>query len=78
MAGIEVVRKVHKLGLHGRDVCHIRLTDVRVPVENRLGDEGFVGFIPRSRLLCSFSTGLKDVLLINNSVLSASSSVGVC
>jgi len=38
--GYEVVRVEHKLGLHATDTCQIQLQDVRIPVENRLGEEG--------------------------------------
>jgi alkylation response protein AidB-like acyl-CoA dehydrogenase len=38
--GYEVIRVEHKLGLHATDTCQIQLQDVRIPVENRLGEEG--------------------------------------
>jgi alkylation response protein AidB-like acyl-CoA dehydrogenase len=38
--GYEVVRVEHKLGLHATDTCQIQLQDVRIPLENRLGEEG--------------------------------------
>jgi alkylation response protein AidB-like acyl-CoA dehydrogenase len=38
--GYQVVRVEHKLGLHASDTCQIQLEEVRVPVENRLGEEG--------------------------------------
>lgn len=38
--GYQVVRVEHKLGLHASDTCQIQLDEVRVPVENRLGEEG--------------------------------------
>lgn len=38
--GYQVVRVEHKLGLHASDTCQIQLENVRVPVENRLGEEG--------------------------------------
>jgi butyryl-CoA dehydrogenase len=38
--GYEVVRVEEKLGLHSSDTCQIAFTDMRIPVENRLGDEG--------------------------------------
>lgn len=38
--GYEVVRVEHKLGLHSSDTCQIAFTGMRVPVENRLGEEG--------------------------------------
>lgn len=39
-AGYEVVRVEHKLGLHATDTCQIQLQDVRIALENRLGEEG--------------------------------------
>jgi alkylation response protein AidB-like acyl-CoA dehydrogenase len=38
--GYEVVRVEHKLGLHATDTCQIQLQDLRIPLENRLGEEG--------------------------------------
>jgi butyryl-CoA dehydrogenase len=38
--GYEVVRVEEKLGLHSSDTCQIAFTDMRIPVENRLGEEG--------------------------------------
>lgn len=38
--GYEVVRVEEKLGLHSSDTCALAFTDMRVPVENRLGAEG--------------------------------------
>ena len=38
--GYEVVRVEHKLGLHSSDTCQIAFTDMRVPAELRLGEEG--------------------------------------
>jgi alkylation response protein AidB-like acyl-CoA dehydrogenase len=40
MAGFERGRNLDKLGLHSQDTAELSFTDVRVPVENRLGDEG--------------------------------------
>ncbi|GAA5129741.1 acyl-CoA dehydrogenase family protein [Haloechinothrix salitolerans] len=40
MAGFERGRNLAKLGLHGQDTSELHLTDVRVPVANRLGEEG--------------------------------------
>lgn len=38
--GYEVVRVEDKLGLHSSDTCALAFTEMRVPVENRLGAEG--------------------------------------
>ncbi len=43
MAGFERGRNLDKIGLHSQDTAELFFTDVRVPVENRLGDEG-MGF----------------------------------
>ncbi|MDQ7907450.1 acyl-CoA dehydrogenase family protein [Phytohabitans sp. ZYX-F-186] len=40
MAGFERGRNLDKLGMHGQDTSELHFTDVRVPVENRLGEEG--------------------------------------
>ncbi len=40
MHGFERGRNLDKIGLHGQDTAELFFTDVRVPVENRLGDEG--------------------------------------
>ncbi|MYR06895.1 acyl-CoA dehydrogenase [Gordonia sp. SID5947] len=39
-AGFERGRKLRKLGLHAQDTAEISFTDVRVPAENLVGDEG--------------------------------------
>ncbi|WP_288950176.1 acyl-CoA dehydrogenase family protein [uncultured Paracoccus sp.] len=38
--GYEVVSVEHKLGQHSSDTCALSFTDMRVPAENRLGEEG--------------------------------------
>jgi butyryl-CoA dehydrogenase len=38
--GYEVVRVEEKLGLHSSDTCQIAFTDMRIPAELRLGEEG--------------------------------------
>jgi alkylation response protein AidB-like acyl-CoA dehydrogenase len=54
-AGFERGRNLDKLGLHSQDTAELSFTDVRVPVENRLGEEG-AGFgyltekLPQERL----------------------------
>src|SRR5205085_9751337 len=40
MAGFERGRNLEKLGMHSQDTAELFFTDVRVPVANRLGDEG--------------------------------------
>ncbi|HEX7883478.1 MAG TPA: acyl-CoA dehydrogenase family protein [Afipia sp.] len=38
--GVEVLRKLDKLGMHCSDTAEIKFTDVRVPKRNRIGEEG--------------------------------------
>ncbi len=38
--GYSVVSIEHKLGQHSSDTCALSFTDMRIPVENRLGEEG--------------------------------------
>jgi alkylation response protein AidB-like acyl-CoA dehydrogenase len=40
MAGFERGRNLEKLGLHSQDTAELSFADVRVPVENLLGEEG--------------------------------------
>ena len=40
MEGFERGRNLEKLGLHSQDTAELSFTDVRVPVANRLGEEG--------------------------------------
>jgi alkylation response protein AidB-like acyl-CoA dehydrogenase len=40
MAGFERGRNLDKLGLHSQDTAELSFTDVRVPVDNLLGEEG--------------------------------------
>jgi alkylation response protein AidB-like acyl-CoA dehydrogenase len=40
MEGFERGRNLDKLGLHAQDTAELFFTDVKVPVENRLGEEG--------------------------------------
>ena len=55
MAGFERGRNLDKLGMHSQDTAELFFSDVRVPVANRLGDEG-TGFtqlvqnLPQERL----------------------------
>jgi acyl-CoA dehydrogenase len=53
--GFQVGRRLDKIGLKSSDTCELSFTDVRVPVENLLGDEGkafgYLGQnLPRERL----------------------------
>ncbi|HEU5267033.1 MAG TPA: acyl-CoA dehydrogenase family protein [Jatrophihabitans sp.] len=54
MAGFERGRNLDKLGLHSQDTAELSFSDVRVPVENRLGEEGdgfrqLTGSLPQER-----------------------------
>ena len=55
MQGFERGRNLDKIGMHAQDTAELFFTDVRVPVANRLGDEG-AGFrhlvtnLPQERL----------------------------
>jgi alkylation response protein AidB-like acyl-CoA dehydrogenase len=40
MAGFERGRNLEKIGMHSQDTAELFFTDVRVPVANRLGEEG--------------------------------------
>ncbi|GAB2482385.1 acyl-CoA dehydrogenase family protein [Jatrophihabitans fulvus] len=40
MPGFERGRNLDKLGLHSQDTAELSFTDVRVPVDNRLGEDG--------------------------------------
>ena len=55
MAGFERGRNLDKIGLHAQDTAELFFTDVRVPVANRLGEEGegfryLVTNLPQERL----------------------------
>src|SRR5258707_15096098 len=41
MEGFEVGAKENKLGIRGSDTHSLMFTDVKVPKENRIGDDGF-------------------------------------
>jgi alkylation response protein AidB-like acyl-CoA dehydrogenase len=58
MPGFERGRNLDKLGLHGQDTSELYFSDVRVPVTNRLGEEGdgffcLVRNLPQERLSLS-------------------------
>jgi alkylation response protein AidB-like acyl-CoA dehydrogenase len=53
-------RNLHKLGLHAQDTSELTFADTRVPVANRLGDEGeafraLVSHLPQERLAIAVS-----------------------
>jgi long-chain-acyl-CoA dehydrogenase len=55
MDGFERGRNLDKIGMHAQDTAELFFTDVRVPVANRLGDEGegfryLVTNLPQERL----------------------------
>jgi alkylation response protein AidB-like acyl-CoA dehydrogenase len=55
MDGFERGRNLDKIGLHSQDTAELFFSDVRVPVENRLGEEGegfryLVTNLPQERL----------------------------
>ena len=55
MAGFERGRKLEKIGMHSQDTAELFFNDVRVPVANRLGEEGegftqLVRNLPQERL----------------------------
>lgn len=58
--GFERGRNLEKIGLHAQDTSELTFTDVRVPVANRLGDEGsgFFGLmrnLPQERISIALS-----------------------
>ncbi|SNR60640.1 long-chain-acyl-CoA dehydrogenase [Haloechinothrix alba] len=60
MPGFERGQNLDKMGLHGQDTSELRFTDVRVPVANRLGEEGQGFFqlmrnLPQERLSLAVS-----------------------
>ena len=55
MAGFDRGRNLAKIGLHSQDTAELSFADVRVPVPNRLGDEGagfaqLVANLPQERI----------------------------
>ena len=55
MAGFERGRNLDKLGLHSQDTAELSFSDVRVPVQNLLGEEGsafaqLTGKLPQERM----------------------------
>jgi alkylation response protein AidB-like acyl-CoA dehydrogenase len=41
MEGFQIGKKEHKLGIRGSDTHSLMFTDVKIPKENRIGDDGF-------------------------------------
>lgn len=41
MEGFTIGTKENKLGIRGSDTCSLMFTDVKIPKENRIGEEGF-------------------------------------
>ncbi|WP_370324115.1 acyl-CoA dehydrogenase family protein [Euzebya sp.] len=60
MEGFERGRNLDKIGMHAQDTAELHFSDVRVPIENRLGEEG-EGFtiltanLPQERLAIAIS-----------------------
>jgi alkylation response protein AidB-like acyl-CoA dehydrogenase len=60
MEGYEPSKKLHKIGMHAQDTAELFFKDVKVPVENLLGDEGqgffyLMGQLPQERLTIAVS-----------------------
>jgi alkylation response protein AidB-like acyl-CoA dehydrogenase len=60
MPGFERGRNLAKLGLHSQDTAELSFSDVRVPVQNRLGEEGagfsqLTGKLPQERMSIAVS-----------------------
>jgi len=68
--GFEIGRKLDKIGMHTSDTNELSFTDVTVPVENLLGEEG-KGFsylgqnLPRERLTIGFEAVARAQAAIN-------------
>src|SRR5664279_4564188 len=73
MRGFERGRNLDKIGLHSQDTAELSFADVRVPVENRLGEEGS-GFsqlthkLPQERLSLAV-TGVAEARAAFNETL---------
>jgi alkylation response protein AidB-like acyl-CoA dehydrogenase len=60
MEGFTRGRNLEKVGMHSQDTAELFFSDVRVPVENRLGDEGsgfhhLVAKLPQERITIAVS-----------------------
>jgi len=61
-AGVEVGAKENKLGIRGSDTHSVTFTDVKVPKENRIGEDGF-GFIFAMKTLSGGRIGIASQAL---------------
>ena len=60
--GVTVAAKENKMGIRASDTCSILFTDVRVPKENRIGDDGF-GFTFAMKTLAGGRIGIASQAL---------------
>src|SRR4051794_29467307 len=60
--GVTVVAKENKMGIRASDTCTILFNDVRVPKENRIGEEGF-GFTFAMKTLAGGRIGIASQAL---------------
>ena len=60
--GVTVAAKENKMGIRASDTCSIMFTDVRVPKENRIGDDGF-GFTFAMKTLAGGRIGIASQAL---------------
>lgn len=60
--GVTVAAKENKLGIRGSDTCTVMFTDVKVPKENRIGEEGF-GFTFAMKTLAGGRIGIASQAL---------------
>ncbi|MEO6488745.1 MAG: acyl-CoA dehydrogenase family protein [Ferruginibacter sp.] len=61
-AGVQVGAKENKLGIRGSDTHSLLFTDVKVPKENRIGEEGF-GFVFAMKTLAGGRIGIASQAL---------------
>ena len=62
LSGVAVGAKENKLGIRGSDTHSISFTDVKVPKENRIGDDGF-GFVFAMKTLAGGRIGIASQAL---------------
>jgi alkylation response protein AidB-like acyl-CoA dehydrogenase len=60
--GVTVAAKENKMGIRASDTCSIMFTDVKVPKENRIGDDGF-GFTFAMKTLAGGRIGIASQAL---------------